>query len=257
MPNVERYEPGTPSWVDLGTPDVQAAADFYSAIFGWEVHDLGAEAGNYRMALLGGRTVAGLGPKMNPDGPPFWMGYITVDDIDAAAQRIADAGGQVLMPSMDVMEAGKMLVAMDNGGAVFACWQPGTSIGAETVNEVNTFCWNELTTRAGDAAVEFYQTVFGWGAKKSEGPMDYTEWQLGGSSIGGLMPIDDNWPAEIPNHWLVYFRVADTDATCEQITSLGGELKMPPMDIPPGRFAVAADPQGAVFAILKFADSSS
>jgi predicted enzyme related to lactoylglutathione lyase len=98
--------------------------------------------------------------------------------------------------------------------------------------------------------------VFGWGAQRSDdGHLDYTEWQLGGASIGGMMRMDENWPAEIPNHWLVYFRVADADATCERITSLGGSVKMPPMDIPPGRFAVVEDNQGAIFAILRFAEA--
>lgn len=256
MPVMHQYEPGTPSWVDLGTPDPQAAADFYAAVFGWDIEDLGEQAGHYRMARLDGRAVCGIGPQMNENMPAWWTTYITVAEVDRTAEQIPAAGGQVLMAPMDVMDAGRMLVATDNGGAAFACWQPGASIGSEIVNEVNTLCWNELTTRAGDAAVEFYEAVFGWGAQRSDdGHLDYTEWQLGGASIGGMMRMDENWPAEIPNHWLVYFRVADADATCERITSLGGSVKMPPMDIPPGRFAVAEDNQGAIFAILRFAEA--
>jgi predicted enzyme related to lactoylglutathione lyase len=55
----------------------------------------------------------------------------------------------------------------------------------------------------------------------------------------------------IPNHWHVYFSVDDTDATAAKITELGGTIVVPPFDTPVGRIAVAQDPQGAVFSILK------
>jgi predicted enzyme related to lactoylglutathione lyase len=80
--------------------------------------------------------------------------------------------------------------------------------------------------------------------------MTYTEWELGGRPIGGMMAM----PKETggPPHWLPYFAVADCDATAKQAATLGARTYVPPSDIPgTGRFAVFADPQGAAFAIYR------
>ena len=79
---IETYEHGVPSWVDLGTPDAAKASAFYSALFGWTVQQGPPEAGGYAIAELGGKPVAGIGPQQNP-GPPVWSTYVNVDDADA------------------------------------------------------------------------------------------------------------------------------------------------------------------------------
>jgi predicted enzyme related to lactoylglutathione lyase len=80
--------------------------------------------------------------------------------------------------------------------------------------------------------------------------MAYTEWQVGGRSVGGMMPKPAMMPAEVPPHWSVYFAVSDTDAALVRIAELGGTVIMPAMDIEPGRFAVVADPTGAAFNVI-------
>lgn len=248
---IESYEPGTPCWVDLGSPDPAAAADFYSGLFGWEVVDQGPDAGGYRMALLRGRPVAGLGPQQQPDIPPYWTTYISVSDADAVTKSVQAAGGQVFLEPMDVFEFGRMAVFADTTGAPFSVWQPGTHIGAELVNEPGALCWNELATRDRAAAKAFYPAVFGWSpADVSGGPMDYTEWELGDRKIAGMLQMDDRWPADVPSHWMVYFAVEDTDAVAARAQELGATILVPPTDIPPGRFAVLNDPHGAAFSII-------
>ncbi len=79
---------------------------------------------------------------------------------------------------------------------------------------------------------------------------DYTEWQVNGRSVGGMMLKPPMMPAEVPPHWDVYFAVVDTDAAAARVAELGGSVLMPAMDIEPGRFAVVADPTGAVFNII-------
>jgi predicted enzyme related to lactoylglutathione lyase len=54
-----------------------------------------------------------------------------------------------------------------------------------------------------------------------------------------------------PNHWHVYFGVADADATVAKATELGGSVLVPAFDSPVGRMAVIADPHGAVFSIIQ------
>ncbi|MCU1375080.1 MAG: Glyoxalase/bleomycin resistance protein/dioxygenase, partial [Actinomycetia bacterium] len=133
-------------------------------------------------------------------------------------------------------------------GAAFAIWQPDTHPGAGIVNEANTLCWNELSTRDVPAAAAFYEQVFGWKAVDQGG---YTQWELAGEAVGGMMATPDMVPAEVPAHWMVYFAVDDTDATVAKATELGGSVIVPAMDIEPGRFATLADPTGAMFAVIK------
>jgi len=244
------YAPGTPSWVDIGSPDPAATVAFYGALFGWTAEEGPPEAGGYRMALLNGKPVAGIGPAMNP-GPPHWATYVAVTDADATTAKVTAAGGQVLVPPMDVMDVGRMAVFLDNVGAAFSIWQAKEFAGAVVVNEPGAFCWNELATRDVDKAIEFYPAVFGWDHKTSEmGPMRYTEWILDGASIAGMMPMPDMVPAQVPPHWMVYFAVEDCDATLAQATGLGATAMFGPIDIPIGRFAGLQDPQGAAFAVI-------
>ncbi|HEY2331192.1 MAG TPA: VOC family protein, partial [Acidimicrobiales bacterium] len=147
------YAPGTPTWIDLGVPDIPKAAAFYGSLFGWTAEEAGPaeETGGYCNFTYKGHRVAGLGPAMNP-GPPFWTSYFAVTDADAAVAKAKELGGQVFAEPMDVMDQGRMAVLADPTGAAFSVWQAGIHKGAELVNEDNTWCWNELSTRDLDTA---------------------------------------------------------------------------------------------------------
>jgi len=79
----------------------------------------------------------------------------------------------------------------------------------------------------------------------------YTTFKLGDENVGGMFGMDEKWPQEIPAHWMVYFAVEDTDAAAKKVEELGGRISVPPTDSPFGKFAVAADPQGGTFSIVK------
>jgi predicted enzyme related to lactoylglutathione lyase len=247
--HMDSYEAGVPSWVDVGVPDLDVAAGFYSALFGWDCPEGDPEFGGYRVCELAGRTVAGLGPQMNP-GPPYWSTYVNVAGADETVAKAVAAGGQVVVPPMDVGGAGRMAFFADPVGAVIGVWQPGEHPGAGVVNEPGSFCWSELLTTDIPASIEFYGAVFGWTAETHDGPMPYTEFQVNGRSIAGMMPKPPMAPAEMPPNWGVYFAVSDTDVAVERVQELGGSLLMGPMDIEPGRFAVVADPAGAIFDVI-------
>jgi len=247
---IDAYEHGVPSWVDLSTPDAARAAAFYTALFGWDVQTGPPEAGGYAIAHLRGRAVAGITPPMNP-GPPVWSTYVNVDDADAVAALVTANGGAVLAPPFDVMDVGRMGVFADPAGAVICVWQPGTHKGAGVVNEPGTYSWSELMTTDIPGAIAFYAAVFGWGAETNgEGAGAYTEFKVAGRSIAGGMVKPPTVPAAMPPFWGVYFAVVDTDATSARITELGGSIIIPPTDIEPGRFAVAIDPTGAGFSVI-------
>jgi len=248
------YKPGTPSWVDLGSPNADESIAFYSGVFGWEIPEGPPEAGGYRMCLLHGKPVAGLGPQMQPDIPPYWTTYVSVSDVDATVKAVESAGGQVMMPSMDVLTAGRMAVFADPTGAPFSVWQPVDHIGSGYVNEPGSLSWNELATRNPDQAIVFYSEVFGWTADVQQmGDMSYTTWMLDGEPVGGMMPMGDMFPPQVPPHWTVYFAVEDADATVAKITELGGSVIAPPTDIPQGRFAAVSDPHDAMFSVIALA----
>jgi predicted enzyme related to lactoylglutathione lyase len=255
MPEHASYAQGTPSWVDLSSPDVEASVAFYGALFGWDssaATQPPADSGGYQIFTLRGKRVAGAAPLMEPGQPIAWSTYIAVDDADEVAAKAVEAGGQVVVQPMDVMQAGRMAFVVDTSGAAVGIWQAREHIGAELVNEPGTVGWNELQTRDIAAAEAFYPAVFGVEAAPWENAgTQYTVWNVAGRPVGGLLEMDDKWPPEVPAHWLTYFIVQDADATAAQAAALGGVIHLEPFDVPNiGRIAVLADPHGASFGIM-------
>ncbi len=252
MPEITSYAPGTPSWVDLSSSDLAASGAFYSQLFGWTLGEASEEGGGYAMFLIGDKAVAGLAPMMMEGQPPSWTCYVSVDDADKTAELVTAGGGHVHMPPMDVLDVGRMAVFGDPTGAVFSIWQPRAHIGAQLVGDPNTFCWAELSSRDTAAARPFYASVFGWDPKPA---MDgsYTEFHLGEKGIAGMMDMPEMVPAEVPSFWMPYFNVDDTDAIDARAKELGARELVEATDIPPGRFAVFMDPQGAQFAVITLA----
>jgi hypothetical protein len=248
-----RYDPGTPCWIDLGSPDLEASKAFYTALLGWTAHTSDDPAmGGYTMFHQGDSPVAGLGGLMSDAAPPAWTWYAATDNIDATAARVEGSGGKVVAAPMDIPGAGRMAVFMDSTGAAFSAWQPGDFKGAEVVNEPHSFAWNELMVREIDGATDFYGKVLGWTTQTNDQlGMEYTLFQVGDRSVAGMMPMaGDQWPEDLPSHWMIYLAVADTDAAAERVRELGGTISVPPTDSPAGRFAVAGDSTGAVFAFV-------
>ncbi|GAA5177436.1 VOC family protein [Rugosimonospora acidiphila] len=250
---MSRYLPGTPCWIDLGSPDLDVSRAFYTDLFGWTAEvSPDPAAGGYTTFHQGGSPVAGAGQLMSDSAPPAWTWYAATDDLDATAARVEGAGGKVMVPPMDVLGIGRMAVFMDTTGAPFSAWQGGSFPGAGIVNEPSTFCWNELMVREADAAADFYGRALGWTTQASDQPgVAYTEFKCGDRSVAGMMPMtSDRYPDDLPSHWMVYLAVADVDETAERIGQLGGVISIEPTGSPAGRFAVAGDPCGAVFGIV-------
>jgi uncharacterized protein len=248
------YAPGTPCWVDLGTPDIERAVAFYGGLFGWDVPEPenAEQTGGYRQAMLRGRPVAGMMPLMQEGQPPAWSTYVSVADADATAAKVGEAGGAVLAEPMDVMDLGRMAVFADPAGAVIGVWQPGSFSGAEIVKESNAVVWNELNTRDPEAAKSFYEDAFGWGFEEREFETGtYTSVKVEADTIGGMIDITGRAPDEVPAHWLVYFAVDDVDATVAKAKGSGGGVALEPFDIAEvGRIAIVKDPFEAVFAVM-------
>ena len=258
MTEMTSYDHGVPCWTDLGTTDQESAKAFYTGLFGWESREDPAPQGTYTTFTLGGKNVAACyqtAPEQAAGMPPMWTTYVAVDDVEAVAPRIVPAGGTLMGEPFDVMEAGRMVLAADPGGAVFGLWQAKEHAGAEIVNEPGALTWNELATRDPDTAAAFYAEALGWTARRSEVPMEYWEFLVGDRSVGGMMRMTEQWPPDAPPHWVVYFAVSDCDATTTRAEVLGGKIAVPPMDIPVGRFAFLTDPQGGAFAVITLTEA--
>jgi uncharacterized protein len=253
MPERDSYSPGVPSWVELGTSDVDSAVPFYEGLFGWNVAESQPDTGGYRLAMLRDRPVAGISPLMSEQQPVAWGTYVATDDADAVAAAVKASGGQVIVEPMDVMQLGRMAFLMDPQGAAIGVWQANQFQGAGIVNEPGSFTWNELHTRDIASAHAFYPAVVGWEVEERPfGDITYTIWKANGEQVAGGMQMTEQFPPDVPSHWMVYFAVDDLDARTEKVGQLGGTVTVPPSDIPDmGRFAVLTDPQGAVFAFFK------
>ena len=253
MPARTSYTQGTPNWVDLQTTDQAAAKDFYGGLFGWTYDDQPmGEGAVYSMALLGSDPVAAIAPQ-SPElkaagAPSMWNTYIAVDSVDDVTAKVEGAGGQVAMQPFDVMDAGRMSFVLDPSGAAVAFWQANQHIGAARVNEAGTITWNELVTSSPDAA-KFYEQVLGLTTSAMDmGQGVYTLFEADGKQVGGT--TEPQMPG-VPNHWHVYFAVADADAAVAKVLQTGGSVLVEPFDSPVGRLAVLQDPQGALFSIIK------
>ncbi len=243
MSERDGYEHGVPCWVDTRQPDPRAAADFYTRLFGWEAET----SGDYTFCRLRGGDVAAI---------------TAGDSADEAAARVRDAGGSVVTAPFDVPRAGRTAVLTDPAGAEFSVWQPVAHKGAQRVNEWGAWAMSSLSTSDLDAAKRFYGDVFGWETDTfAVGDLDVSLFRLPGF-VGGEpeqpVPADviaAAAPSEDPARWDVDFWVEDTDATAARATELGGTAIAPPFDVPIGRRAVLADPQGAAFSITTIASS--
>ena len=238
---------GTPCWVDLATPDVDAARSFYASVLGWTYADTGPEGGGYLLCFRNGRLAAGLGPRMDPADPPGWTTYFAADDADAVAARVTEAGGTLFVPPMDVGDAGRMAIAGDPQGHTFGLWQGGTTTGAQIVNEPGSLVWNEAAVDDPAAAREFYTAVFDFSWEEVAGMAGYSTFGTGGEEplggLGGMTP-------GLPRGWSTCFSVASCDEAVASVRAGGGAVLLPAEDTEFGRFAVVADRWGASFSVM-------
>jgi predicted enzyme related to lactoylglutathione lyase len=235
---------GTPCWVDISVPDVDAAKTFYTGLLGWDCRtDPRPEAGGYTMCFVDGVTAAAITPMWGEDAKAGWSVYFASDDVDVSAAAVADNGGQVLAPPMDVFDAGRMAFALDPVGATFGIWQKGVHRGMETDFGPGAVAWIELVARGTETAAAFYGAVFGLEAAPFPDMPTYWLLQQGGVTAGGLIELDEARSGAEGSHWRVYVGVADADASCDRAVELGGSVEVAPFAAAGiGRIAFLRDP---------------
>jgi hypothetical protein len=250
------FRHGRFAWYELMTTDLAAARAFYAAVAGWGARDVSTPDLAYALFIADTAPVGGLmelpenARKMG--ATPRWMGYVAVDDADAAAAQIRRLGGAVLVPPTD-SNIGRIAVIADPQTATLALVE-GLNTGAPLPIEpagAGSVGWRELLAADAPRALAFYGELFGWSKADAEAEAGATEaYQLfaaGGQTIGGMFA---KRPTEPVPFWLYYFDVADIDAAAERVKRGGGEVFEGPLELPDGSWiARCADPQGAVFAL--------
>jgi predicted enzyme related to lactoylglutathione lyase len=245
----------------LLTPDVDAAKRFYAGLFDWTYEDQPTPVGvDYTLCYVDGEMVSGIGP-LPPEmtagpAPPVWNTYVFVDDADAVAVAAEAAGGTVVMPAMEVMQSGRVVMIGGPDGAVVGAWQPREHQGAELFDRPGAVTWNELQSRDLPASRDFLSAVFGWRWERQPGAMEYWVAHVDGTKddICGAMKMPDQVDLSAPSMWVVYFAVDDCELSASHVSELGGSLFLPPMEMGPGTFAGATDPTGAMFFFGSFPD---
>lgn len=255
MPHVDKHAPGEFCWMELATSDQSSAKNFYNSLFGWAANDMPMGPDSYYtiFRLEGRDCAAGYTLTAQEKGqPPHWNLYIAVESADAAASKAAALGAKVLAPAFDVFDAGRMAVLEDPTGAVFIVWQANKNAGIGIAGEPGAICWADLSTHDRERAKTFYSNLFGWNIIPGEGKdaSGYLHIMNGETMIGGIQTSGEH-NQNIPPHWLIYWYVADVDASAAKAKQLGATFFQPPMTIEGvGRMAVMADPQGAVSALF-------
>lgn len=258
MPVRNDFAAGEFCWIDLVAHDLKAAAEWYSEAFGWTHQMMEAPGGGppYAFLMQGGAVVGGLGEmneEMKGQGiPPMWNSYIASDDCAATEAKVRELGGTVTVPTMEIPGHGKLAFFMDPEGAPFAAWQTTNSESpGMLVAEPVSLSWNELMTRDTEKAMEFYGKLAGWDfAAMPMGDMDYVMAKAGGTEAAGMLPMHGPQFEGVPAYWQVYFAVADCDASTAAAEKAGAMIRVPPTEIPIGKFSCLADPQGAGFALV-------
>jgi predicted enzyme related to lactoylglutathione lyase len=246
-------EPGRFIWHELATGDVEHAKSFYAKLLGWRYEIMEGGAGPYTVIHAGDAGIGGMVPSRE-GAPPQWAAYVTVADVDAAAERGSAAGGTVVIPPTPIPTIGRFALIADPSGATIMPFLPegpdqGEPDGPPPRGAV---CWNELYTHGADAALKFYQAVFGWG----HGTMDmgpsgtYHLFKRAGKDVGGMMEMTRE---QMPkSSWMPYFVVDDVDASLAEALAMGAVKHMGPHEVPGvGRFAIISDPTGAALGIFK------
>jgi uncharacterized protein len=264
------YPHGVTCWIDTEQPDLDAAGHFYRGLFGWTLTDaMPPDApGSYLIAALDGQDVAALGPA--PGGTATWNTYVAVDDADATAAAVPEAGGAVVAAPADAGPGGRAATCTDPAGAEFRLWQARRRLGAQLTNAPGSWNFSDLHTPDRDTATAFYGRLFGWLAVDMEqgagtmlqvpGYGDHLAATVdpgiherqaaappGFADVIGSLVVSPGEPAR----WHVTFTVADRDGSVATAEGLGATV-LRSADELWTRNAVLRDPQGAVFTVSQF-----
>ena len=243
-------------WYELMTADIKIAKAFYASVTGWRTRGASMPGSTYSSFTIVDSPVAGL-VSLPEDATRTgtasrWIGYVGVDDVDAAVERIKQLGGMVYVPPLDVPNISRFSVVADPQMATLALVK-GRKTGlaqSPAPGAPGRVGWHELLAADWETALAFYSALFGWQKADSHVGVlgTYQEFSAGSETIGGTFTKPPTLPLPF---WLYYFNIDDIQAAAKRVEAGGGQIVYGPTEVPGGAWIVhCTDPQGAIFALL-------
>lgn len=244
--------PGKFVWADLVTYDGKAAEQFFREWLGWQFR----AQGDVDLIIHQDRTLGAIRQRPQAPGTPVqprWVGYISVADVKASAQKVATMGGKPLLPAQTHPSMGEFAVMADAEGAVFGLIRRADDDPEDYLAEPGEWIWMQLFCRDIARATAFYQAAGGYelyaldasrGARQLLVKDGYAR-----ASISVIPPGED----AVAPAWLPFVRVEDINAALQKVAALGGRILMTPDDEKlEGKVAIVADPTGAALGVLEW-----
>lgn len=233
-------------WNELLTSDEQAAAEFYAEVFGWQRADFPGGGMEYALFKREGRCVGGMMRRPNEYVAPHWLGYVTVESVDATAKKATDLGANLIMPPFDVPTVGRIAVFQDPQGAAIGLHQPINKPAGRAANQI---VWFDVPVTDLERAIRFYSAVLAAPIRKEE--MSGRTFALlphEGQTVGGCLSpgCEGNENKPSPEGPLLYFNCQGRlDQAIAAVQPNGGKVLQPRHPIGPYGFrAVVLDSEG-------------
>jgi predicted enzyme related to lactoylglutathione lyase len=255
-------------WLDLVTPDLHQAEQFYAGLFGWTFEPASGDP-HYAVALLDGEPVAGILQRSQPAGQqrqPAWLTFIAAGDLDAVKRTALAHGARLLAGPVMYSQRGRQAIFADPDGAVFAVLASSSGDPPDELAALGQPLWSALLVADPDQEAAFYHALFGYdvyplqdaaGAEESADTAKHVILASGGYARAAVSAFPPG-AAHRHAHWLNFVRVADAASACTKAAALGGRVLVEPrIDRHGGRLAVVADPSGAPIGLMEWSATDS
>ena len=217
------YRPGEFVWHELFTSDLDRSTGFYGELLGWRTDEVTTPDGSRYLVFRMGDLEVGGCMQVPPYRPSCWSVYVSVDDVDATANRARRKRGRVIAGPRDVSDVGRFVTLADPMGAVVNAWRSttGDGPGVGAAGPVpGAFCWEELHTPDPEAASSFYGALFGWTEQADGLEPGVPVWMAGTARAASWLRI----PAADDTAWLSYVAVESLEETLSRAARVGGRV---------------------------------
>ena len=269
------------SRVELRCRDLPTAKEFYEMVFKWTFEETGGEGGYSFIRSADGTNIGGIysSPKASSDQTEsVWTPFLQIANCHEVLGLVSASGGRALTPVFDLFGRGLTASVCDSTGAFFYLWQPnldshpssskksthrqGDHAVSHKIEYNGQPVWFELASSDSIQAQSFYQKLVNWKVKHEPlGEGHYTTFLASedlSHGVAAVIEIEAGRRGVIPSHWLTYFYADNLELAVERINRAKGRLLVEDAVLPNvGRYCVAQDSQGALFAMLSNDRNSS
>ncbi len=246
-------------WAELFANDVDTEKAFYQKVFGWQFESRGTGTNTYTLVRVNGKPIAGIihhAKPVNAERAARWLPFMSVPDVDRAAEQAAASGGKVAVAPKILPGRGESAVLADPEGAFFGVVHIDAGDPPDVFPSYNAWLWMELWAKDASAMADFYRPIGAYTVTRREGPEDRTELHLeaGGFPRAGVLELKNK---DRPTTWLPYVRVQNLQKTMASVARAGGRVVVEPSpEVRKGTVAVFLDPLGAAVAAAEWPDEN-